>query len=51
MVDVGDAAPDIALRDLGGNEVMLSSAWRVGPAALVFLRYFGCPFCQRRSSV
>jgi peroxiredoxin len=44
--DVGDRAPDAILADLGGREVRLSSLWKDRPAIVVFLRYFGCPFCQ-----
>lgn len=43
---VGDKAPDTTLIDLRGGKVQLSSFWRGGPAVVVFLRYFGCPFCQ-----
>ena len=43
---VGDRAPDAELIDRVGERVSLSSAWAGRPAALVFLRYFGCPFCQ-----
>ena len=43
---VGDRAPDATLLDLDGGEVALSSLWKDRPAVLVFLRYFGCPFCQ-----
>lgn len=43
---VGDPAPDASLLDLSGAEVRLSSLWTGGPAVVVFLRYFGCPFCQ-----
>lgn len=44
--EVGDPAPDALLIDLLGEEVRLSSFWRERPAVVVFLRYFGCPFCQ-----
>jgi peroxiredoxin len=44
--DVGDRAPDALLADIDGREVRLSSLWGERPAVLVFLRYFGCPFCQ-----
>ena len=44
--DVGDRAPDALLADLNGRDVRLSSLWRERPLVLVFLRYFGCPFCQ-----
>lgn len=43
---VGDLAPDASLLDLTGTEVPLSSLWRARPAVIIFLRYFGCPFCQ-----
>jgi peroxiredoxin len=44
--EVGDPAPDALLVDLDRNEVRLSTLWRQQPAVVVFLRYFGCPFCQ-----
>lgn len=44
--EVGDPAPDGLLVDLRGEEVLLSSLWEERPAVVVFLRYFGCPFCQ-----
>jgi peroxiredoxin len=44
--EVGDRAPDAILADLDGKDVRLSSLWRHRPAIVVFLRYFGCPFCQ-----
>lgn len=28
------------------RDVRLSAAWTDQPAVVVFLRYFGCPFCQ-----
>lgn len=43
---VGDPAPDQPMLEPGGGAVPLSSTWRERPAILVFLRYFGCPFCQ-----
>ncbi|MEX0990447.1 MAG: peroxiredoxin-like family protein [Actinomycetota bacterium] len=42
----GDAAPDADLLALGGRPVALASFWADQPVVLVFLRYFGCPFCQ-----
>src|SRR5207244_12267924 len=42
----GDPAPDAELLDAWGQPARLSAAWDGGPAVLVFLRYFGCPFCQ-----
>jgi peroxiredoxin len=44
--EVGDPAPDALLIDLERREVRLSSIWQERPAVVVFLRYFGCPFCQ-----
>ena len=44
--EVGDLAPDALLTDLERREVRLSSLWKERPAVVVFLRYFGCPFCQ-----
>jgi peroxiredoxin len=44
--EVGDPAPDALLIDLERREVRLSSLWQERPAVVVFLRYFGCPFCQ-----
>jgi peroxiredoxin len=44
--EVGDRAPDALLVDLDRRDVRLSSLWSERPAVLVFLRYFGCPFCQ-----
>jgi prostamide/prostaglandin F2alpha synthase len=44
--DVGDAAPEAEVLDRTGERVPLSSQWAARPAVVVFLRYFGCPFCQ-----
>ena len=43
---VGDLAPDVELLLPGEGVVPLSAYWEDGPVVLVFLRYFGCPFCQ-----
>jgi peroxiredoxin len=43
---VGDPAPDVELLLPGEGVVPLSAYWDGGPVVLVFLRYFGCPFCQ-----
>jgi peroxiredoxin len=45
-LDIGDLAPDTELVDGSGRSVMLSAAWADRPTAIVFIRYFGCPFCQ-----
>jgi peroxiredoxin len=44
--DVGDQACDATLIDGNGVRAQLSSQWADRPAVIVFLRYFGCPFCQ-----
>ena len=44
---VGDAAPDLEILEYETlDPVRLSETWRERPTALVFQRYFGCPFCQ-----
>jgi peroxiredoxin len=43
---VGEPAPDAELVLPGEGVVPLSAFWEEQPAVLVFLRYFGCPFCQ-----
>jgi peroxiredoxin len=44
--EVGDPAPEALLVDLKHEEFLLSRLWHQRPAVVVFLRYFGCPFCQ-----
>jgi peroxiredoxin len=46
LVGHGDPAPDAVLLDALGQDVRLSSFWGAAPTVIVFLRYFGCPFCQ-----
>jgi peroxiredoxin len=43
---VQDPAPDVSLLDMAAHEATLSDYWQSEPAVVVFLRYFGCPFCQ-----
>lgn len=38
---VGDPAPDAEVFSAGGERVALSTAWRGGRVALVFLRHYG----------
>ena len=38
---LGDAAPDLVLLDDAERPVSLSSLWKRGPLALIFLRHFG----------
>lgn len=40
-VDVGDAAPDITLRDEDGGDAQLSEYWQQQPTTLVFVRHYG----------
>jgi len=44
--NVHDPAPDVSLVDMAAHETALSNYWRREPSVVVFLRYFGCPFCQ-----
>lgn len=39
--EVGDAAPDLELRDNTSPLVRLSTLWRERPLALLFVRHFG----------
>ena len=41
-LQVGDAAPDVALPSSTGGEINLSSLWADGPALVLFWRHFGC---------
>lgn len=43
---VNDDAPDVSLLDMAEHETHLSTRWQRQPSVVVFLRYFGCPFCQ-----
>jgi prostamide/prostaglandin F2alpha synthase len=44
-----DALAMITLPDQGGHPVRLGELWREGPAVIVWLRQFGCPFCRAYS--
>jgi len=39
--EVGDLAPDHAVLDSSGREVLLSSFWRERPVVAAFLRHYG----------
>jgi len=39
---MGDAAPDISLRDTSGTNRHLSEFWKARPAIILFMRHFGC---------
>jgi len=41
-----DAIADIALPDQDESPVRLRDLWADGPAVIVWLRQFGCPFCR-----
>ncbi|HEY6417899.1 MAG TPA: hypothetical protein VIX59_02755 [Candidatus Binataceae bacterium] len=41
MLEKGDKAPDVRLRDSNGQTLALSELWRERPLVLVFLRHFG----------
>ncbi len=41
LFDVGDAAPDVTIRDEDGNQVQLATFWQQQPVALVFVRHYG----------
>ena len=44
-----DALAEIALPDEDAQRVRLRDLWREGPAVIVWLRQFGCPFCRAYS--
>lgn len=44
-----DALAVVVLPDHDGNDIRLGDVWRDGPAVLVWLRQFGCPFCRAYS--
>jgi peroxiredoxin len=46
--DASDLA-DAVLHDHAGNEVRLGETWRERPAAVVWLRHFGCTFCRQHA--
>ncbi len=41
QLQVGQQAPDATVYDEDGGTVQLSSLWRDGAVALVFIRHFG----------
>jgi peroxiredoxin len=44
-----DAFAEVVLPDQDGHPVRLRDLWREGPAVIVWLRQFGCPFCRAYS--
>ena len=41
-----DALAEVSLPDQDGLPVRVRDVWRDGPAVIVWLRQFGCPFCR-----
>lgn len=41
-----DALAEITLPDQDGRSIRMRELWRDGPAVIVWLRQFGCPFCR-----
>ena len=41
MIEIGDKAPDVSLRDSNGETIALASLWKRHPIALAFLRHSG----------
>jgi len=41
MIEVGDKAPDLSLRDSNGAAITLASLWQRHPIVLAFLRHSG----------
>jgi peroxiredoxin len=48
-LQAGDPAPDVRVFDPTGSEQMLSTHWARQPAVAVFLRHYGCTFCQEHA--
>ena len=46
-LNVGDVAPDIALKDHNGEAFNLSKALKKGPVVVSFYRGNWCPYCSR----
>ena len=49
-IEVGAAAPDAGLRDLGGDDVTLHAIIAGKPTVLIFYRGFWCPYCNAHLS-
>ncbi len=46
QLNFNNIAPDLAVLDLSGKPVQLSSLWAKGPLLLAFTRHFGCTQCK-----
>lgn len=51
MSDLGTLAPNCELPDDAGRPRKLAEFWSNGPAAIVFVRHLGCPFCRREAAL
>jgi peroxiredoxin len=51
MLELGTPAPDCELIDDVGRKRRLAEFWAQGPAAIVFVRHLGCPFCRQEAAV
>ncbi len=47
-IEVGDIAPQIALKDIDGKAFDLRESLQYGPVVLVFYRGGWCPYCNRQ---
>jgi peroxiredoxin len=47
--ELGDRAPDVRVFDAKGGQDVLSAQWASQPAVAVFLRHYGCTFCQEHA--
>jgi peroxiredoxin len=46
LLNFESPAPDLALLDIAGKPVKLSSLWKKRPLVLAFTRHFGCTQCK-----
>jgi peroxiredoxin len=46
LLNFESTAPDLALLDIAGKPVKLSSLWKKRPLVLAFTRHFGCTQCK-----
>lgn len=46
LLNFESIAPDLALLDIAGKPVKLSSLWKKRPLVLAFTRHFGCTQCK-----
>jgi len=46
LLNFESSAPDLALLDIAGKPIKLSSLWKKRPLVLAFTRHFGCTQCK-----